>query len=223
MAFESNVYQGRTSAVQPRRFDSALSSQASALEMRGHGGRVRQTSTDIPTGLPFEGCLTLVDVASDRAPSGARGHRVVLTRAAAEVALAQPARHGRRLQSRLGRPRRTPEVRHHHRRPQLDDKRLMVAGYLFARDFPEMEAALSMQSKGGDGHELRARRRPRSRHARQSIWTLTRATFTGAAILLRDKAAYRATSFQLQATRRQPRQAAASRGGINAVASGLAA
>ena len=40
-----------------------------------------------PNKLPFEGCLTLVDVASDRAPSGARGHRVVLTRAAAETAL----------------------------------------------------------------------------------------------------------------------------------------
>jgi hypothetical protein len=29
------------------------------------------------------------------------------------------------------------------------------------------------------------------------IWSLTRATFTGAAILLREKAAYRNTSFQL--------------------------
>ena len=33
----------------------------------------------------FRGVLTLVDVASDRAPAGARGHRVVLTRAAAEA------------------------------------------------------------------------------------------------------------------------------------------
>jgi hypothetical protein len=33
---------------------------------------------------------------------------------------------------------------------------------------------------------------------RASIWTLTRATFTGAAILLRDKAAYRQTSFRLK-------------------------
>jgi hypothetical protein len=29
------------------------------------------------------------------------------------------------------------------------------------------------------------------------VWTLTRATFTGAAILLRDKAAYVGTSFRL--------------------------
>ena len=40
-----------------------------------------------PNRLPFEGVLTLVDVASDKAPNGAKGHRVVLTRAAAEAAL----------------------------------------------------------------------------------------------------------------------------------------
>jgi hypothetical protein len=40
-----------------------------------------------PNRLPFEGCLTLLDVASDKAPSGARGHRVVLTKEAAEKAL----------------------------------------------------------------------------------------------------------------------------------------
>ena len=40
-----------------------------------------------PNRAPFRGVLTLVDTPSDRAPSGARGHRVVLTRAAAEQAL----------------------------------------------------------------------------------------------------------------------------------------
>src|ERR1035441_5651313 len=46
-----------------------------------------------PNRLPFEGVLTLVDVASDKAPSGARGHRVLLTRAAAQAAL--PSQIGR--------------------------------------------------------------------------------------------------------------------------------
>ena len=36
-----------------------------------------------PNRLPFEGVLTLIDVPGDKAPSGARGHRVVLTREAA--------------------------------------------------------------------------------------------------------------------------------------------
>src|SRR5271165_6594251 len=40
-----------------------------------------------PNRLPFRGVLTLVGVASQRSPSGARGHRVMLTRPATEAAL----------------------------------------------------------------------------------------------------------------------------------------
>ena len=47
-----------------------------------------------PNREPFRGVLTLVDVASDQAPAGARGHRVVLTRAAAEAASAVVAGYG---------------------------------------------------------------------------------------------------------------------------------
>ena len=36
---------------------------------------------------------------------------------------------------------------------------------------------------------------------RAEVWKLSRATFTGAAILLREKAAYRATSFRLSRER----------------------
>jgi hypothetical protein len=45
---------------------------------------------------------------------------------------------------------------------------------------------------------------------RSTVWTLTRATFTGAAILLRNKAAYTRTSFRLaHAARTDSRRAAA--------------
>ena len=40
-----------------------------------------------PNRLPFRGVLTLVGVASQRAPNGARGHRVMLTRGATDAAL----------------------------------------------------------------------------------------------------------------------------------------
>jgi hypothetical protein len=82
----------------------------------------------------------------------------------------------------------------------LDEKRLMVAGYLFARDFPEfvpeMESATKPAARGemGMSYELAD---AHVADMRASIWTLTRATFTGAAILLRDKAAYRSTSFRV--------------------------
>jgi hypothetical protein len=48
---------------------------------------------------------------------------------------------------------------------------------------------------------------------RASVWRLTKVTFTGAAILLRDKAAYGRTSFRLCAARgSKSKQALAARG-----------
>jgi hypothetical protein len=149
-----------------------------------------------PNRLPFEGVLTLIDVASDRAPSGARGHRVVLTREAAEVA----------LPSLLGMADYKAGWDGHDARQkcgiitaaEMDGKKLTVSGFLFARDFPEMEGKLEVDGVGsalmGMSYELAD---AHVADMRAQIWTLTRATFTGAAILLREKAAYRSTSFRL--------------------------
>ena len=100
-----------------------------------------------PNRLPFEGCLTLVDVASDKAPSGARGHRVVLTRDAAEAAL--PSLLGMAVDYKAG-------WDGHDARQKcgiitgasLDERKLMVEGYLFARDFPEIEGTAGMDGAG---------------------------------------------------------------------------
>jgi hypothetical protein len=151
-----------------------------------------------PNRLPFEGVLTLVDVASDKAPSGAKGHRVVLTRAAAEAAL--PSLLGMAVDYKAG------WDGHDARQKcgiitaaELDGQKLTVAGYLFARDFPEMEAKIQGSGAGsnlmGMSYELAD---AHVADMRAQVWTLTRATFTGAAILLREKAAYRSTSFRVK-------------------------
>jgi len=146
-----------------------------------------------PNRLPFEGVLTLVDVASDKAPSGARGHRVVLTRAAAEAAL--PSLLGMAVDYKAG------WDGHDARQKcgiitsaELDGKRLTVAGFVFSRDFPEIEQRVRIESSMGMSYELAE---AHVADMRASVWTLTRATFTGAAILSREKAAYLGTSFRL--------------------------
>ncbi len=146
-----------------------------------------------PNRLPFEGVLTLVDVASDKAPSGARGHRVVLTRAAAEAAL--PSLLGMAVDYKSG------WDGHDARQKcgiitsaELEGGHLTVAGFLFCRDYPEIEKRLGIEGAMGMSYEL-AEAHVADLHAQ--VWTLTRATFTGAAILLREKAAYRGTSFRL--------------------------
>ena len=148
-----------------------------------------------PNRVPFEGLLTLVDSASDRAPSGARGHRVLLTREAAEQAL--PSLLGMAVDYRPG------WDGHDARRKigllteaTLVGKRLVVKGYIYARDFPEVAKMIAAHAPEAMGmsYELAD---ARVQDLRAEIWQLTKVTFTGAAILLREKAAYRATSFRM--------------------------
>ena len=75
--------------------------------------------------------------------------------------------------------------------------KLVVRGYLYARDFPGVAAAIKASAAAdpeamGMSYEIAD---ARVEDMRAEIWKLTRVTFTGAAILLREKAAYRATSF----------------------------
>ncbi|MGC2198127.1 MAG: hypothetical protein WA628_25880 [Terriglobales bacterium] len=160
-----------------------------------------------PNREPFRGILTLIDVASDRPPSGARGHRVVLTRAAAEAAL--PSLLGMALDY-------APALDRHDvrrkvgviTRAELVGRNLELGGYLFAKDFPEIVKELGKAGRrsvrGMAGKESAPRlgmsyeiADARVADVRAGVWTLTRVTFTGAAILLRDKAAYQATWIEL--------------------------
>lgn len=150
---------------------------------------------DHPNRMPFEGVLTVVNEASDRAPSGARGHRVMLTREAVESAL--PSLLGMAVDYR-------PGWDGHDSRckigvlteAELVGRKLVVKGYLYARDFPEVAQAIQAQSPGalGMSYELAD---ARVENMRADLWKLTRVTFTGAAILLREKAAYSNTSFRM--------------------------
>ena len=153
-----------------------------------------------PNREPFRGVLTLLDVPSDKAPAGARGHRVVLTRKAAEAAL--PSLLGMALDY-------APSLdRHDQRRKvgiitraEIVGRELELGGYLFAKDFPEVVKEIERSSRPssdtnlGMSYEIAD---ARVVDLRASIWTLTQATFTGAAILRRNKAAYRDTWIALE-------------------------
>ena len=148
-----------------------------------------------PNRVPFEGVLTVVNAASDKAPAGARGHRVMLTRDAAEKALPsllgmavdyRPGWDGHDARRKIGVVTEADVV----------GQRLVVHGYLYARDFPEVARDLDAHAPEalGMSYELAD---ARVEDLRAEVWKLTRVTFTGAAILLREKAAYRATSFRM--------------------------
>ena len=186
---------GRASGLMRRHCGGTFAVHAMAMELPEVLGH--------PNRLPFEGVLTLVDVPSDKAPSGSRGHRVVLTRAAAQAAL--PSLLGMAVGYKAG------WDGHDARQKcgiitaaELSGQELAVKGYLFARDFPEVDTDLGHDGRMGMSYELAD---AHVEDMRAQVWTLTRATFTGAAILLREKAAYRETSFRV----RRPAMAAAGR------------
>jgi len=166
-----------------------------------------------PNRVPFEGVLTYVDVPSDRAPSGSRGRRVVLTREAADAALPSllgmavdfcPGWDGHDARRKCGIITDAEIVN------AVKGGEIHVKGYLFARDFPEVERQLrSLPTESmGMSYELAD---AHVEDMRAAIWRLTKVTFTGAAILLRDKAAYGRTSFRLctETAGRQPKRALA--------------
>lgn len=143
-----------------------------------------------PNRAPFKGVLTVVDSPSQRPPTGARGRRVMLTRAAAEAAL--PSLIGMALDY-------TPAMDGHDARrkvgiitsAQIIGRELVIDGYLFARDFPDlMQQMQSSREALGLSYELAD---VRVEDVAASIWKLLEVTFTGAAILLRTKAAYEGT------------------------------
>ncbi len=145
-----------------------------------------------PNRLPFGGVLTRVDQPSDGVPYGARGHRVVLTSEAAQEAI--PSLIGMAVAFKEGwdghDPRRKCGVITH---AEVIRDELRIVGYLYDHDFPEVAEAIRSMDMGMS-HELLD---IHIDDLRAAIWTFNRVTFSGAAIMLRLKAAYHSTSIKL--------------------------
>jgi hypothetical protein len=152
-----------------------------------------------PNREAFRGVLTLVDVPSDRAPAGSRGHRVVLMRKAAEAALASLLGMALDYSPTLDRHdvRRKVGII---TRADVAGRKVELGGYLFAKDFPEIVREIEKSGrepgrKLGMSYEITD---ARVADIRARVWTLTQVTFTGAAILRRDRAAYPETWIELE-------------------------
>ena len=155
-----------------------------------------------PNRRAFRGVLTTVNRASDRAPSGARGHRVLLTGEATEAAI--PSLLGMALDY-------APELDRHDARRKVGiitraevaaaatgrGEVLEVSGYLFAKDFPEIvdEIAQRGASELGMSYEIAD---VSVADVDSPVWAVTACTFTGAAVLKRNKAAYGETWVRLE-------------------------
>ncbi len=184
-----------------------LSLESMAIEMPAVHGHPNRTG--------FRGVLTVVDAASDKSPAGARGHRVLLTRGAAEAAIPSLLGMGLDYSPALDRhdARRKIGVI---TRAEIVGRAIEVGGFLYARDFPEIVAEIGRPGRTNAsacaGRESVERNAYTARAGlgmsyeitdalvediTASVWVLNRVTFTGAAVLRRDKAAYYSTWIEL--------------------------
>ena len=152
-----------------------------------------------PNRRGFRGVLTMANAPSDRAPSGARGHRVMLTAQATERALGSLLGMGVDYAPELDRhdaQRKIGIITSAELRPGSGKShRLNIEGYLFERDFPEVVNEMARR-KGelGMSYEIAD---VRVVDAEAPVWVATDFKFTGAAVLLREKAAYQNTNVEL--------------------------
>lgn len=142
-----------------------------------------------PNRMPFSGILTQIVEPSDSAPDGSNGRRVMITAEAA----------ARALDTLLGMGVNYCPDGHNPKEKigiidaaTIEGNSIAVKGYIFAADFPE-EAAQIKANKDNLGMSFEAR----------DLWTndqganpvpIIDCVFTGAAIVLKNKAAYRSTS-----------------------------
>jgi hypothetical protein len=148
-----------------------------------------------PNRLPFSGVLTRIDEPSDVAPGGATGKRTLIPKAVAEAALSSLLAMGVDC---------SKDFDEHDSKfkigviteASISGNAIHIAGFLYAKDFPQ-ECARIRAEKNRLGFSYECDVAVSDMAA--DPWVITWCVFTGAAILYKDKAAYRSTSLAAEA------------------------
>lgn len=168
--------------LQSMRFD--LSAMAIALPDEEH-----------PNRLPFTGVLTKVDEPSDNPPGGSNGKRVIIPKAVAEQALDSLAAMGVDYQDDFSGHDPTKKIGVI-TAAEIGGNDLKIGGFFYVSDFPE-EVAFIQKNKDKLGFSYEAQVLIEDTNANPI--KVTQCVFTGAAVLLKDKAAYTTTSISASA------------------------
>jgi hypothetical protein len=148
-----------------------------------------------PNRHPFTGVLTQLDTPSTRPPEGSNGKLVILPRQVAEKALSSIMGMGVDYRGATGHdPKHKIGII---TGAEIVGDEIHVEGFIFAQDFPDELAAIqAMRGRMGMSYELV---HVQVEDPTAPVWRITSCKFTGAAILLKDKAAYQQTSLSAAA------------------------
>jgi len=163
-------------------FSASATLSAMALNILNHSH---------PNKMPFSGILTRVDQPSDAAPDGSNGKLITISAEAATNALSsllgmavdyKPNLDGHDPKAKIGIITAATVV----------GDAIHIEGFLYANDFPEVAAEIKA-NKDILGFSYEARNLYTNDPTTDPV-VITECTFTGAAILRKDKAAYKTTS-----------------------------
>jgi hypothetical protein len=151
-----------------------------------------------PNRMPFSGILTRIDEASDRAPNGSGGKRILITRAAAEGALNSLLGMGVGLRRDLTGHNAQNKVGVI-TAARIDNNAIHIDGFIYASDFPT--EALRIHMRQADlGFSFEAQQL-RVESVETDPVIVTSCIFTGAAILFKNDAAYKTTAIAAAAAK----------------------
>ncbi|MBM7045433.1 DUF6582 domain-containing protein [Rhizobium lusitanum] len=151
---------------------------------------------DHPNRMPFSGVLTRIDEPSDNPPHGSNGKLVMLPRAVAEQAL--PSLLGMAVDFEPGFKGHDPQAKIGViTAATIEGTAIHIEGFIYASDFPEEAAAIQID-KDKLGFSFEAKRILVETMDADPL-VITECVFTGAAILLKDRAAYTTTSLAASA------------------------
>jgi hypothetical protein len=177
-----------TSDWEKGRLNASMTLSAMALNIATDDGH--------PNKMPFKGILTRIDQPSDAPPEGSGGKLITISAEAAEKALAsilgmavdyKPNLDGHDPKAKIGVITAAT----------IDDDAIAIEGFIYAADFPDVAAEIKA-SKDVLGFSYETRNLYTNDPDANPV-VITDCTFTGAAILRKDKAAYRTTSISASA------------------------
>lgn len=154
------------------------------------------TVDDHPNRVPFKGVLTRVDMASDAPPGGSGGKRVLIPKAVAEKAL--PSLMGMAVDFTAAFDNHDPQQKIGIiTGATVEGTEIRIEGFFYGADFPKEVAVIkTLKEKMGFSFEAM---QIQVADVSSDPMIVESLTFTGAAVLLKDKAAYRTTSISASA------------------------
>lgn len=149
-----------------------------------------------PNKRDFTGILAFIDELSDGPPEGARGHRIILSKRCVDKCLGTILGMGLNFSNDMS-YHKTDSKCGVITTTWVEENRIHIGGFLYESDFPGLIQSLATEEHGLSFEMKLASYSFRHQFWFKPDWVIEEGFFSGAAILRKDRAAYKRSSIKL--------------------------